>query len=99
MMMRGVSTLLLLGFACASPAAEYWVSADNDVVGETETISARYEDTFVALSSRYNVGYEALRRANPGVDAWLPGEGTKIVIPNRVVLPRAPRRGIVVNIA
>jgi L,D-transpeptidase ErfK/SrfK len=98
-MIRALSTLLICGFASAAPAAEYWISGDNEVVGETETISARYEDTFVALSHQYNVGYEALRRANPGVDAWLPGEGTKIVIPNRVVLPRAPHRGIVVNIA
>ncbi|HZF31287.1 MAG TPA: L,D-transpeptidase family protein [Gammaproteobacteria bacterium] len=102
-MIRGVFPLLLAsslcGFASAAPAAEYWLSGENEVVGETETISARYEDTFVALSHQYNVGYEALRRANPGVDAWLPGEGTKIVIPNRAVLPRAPHRGIVVNVA
>ncbi|HEX5049745.1 MAG TPA: L,D-transpeptidase family protein [Gammaproteobacteria bacterium] len=99
-MFRGVLGLFLLcGCVSAAPAAEYWVSGDNEVVGETRVISARYEDTFVALSSRYNVGYEALRRANPGVDAWLPGEGTKIVIPDRVVLPRAPHRGIVVNVA
>lgn len=102
-MIRGVFPLLLAaslcGFASVAPAAEYWVSGENEVVGETETISARYEDTFVALSLQHNVGYEALRRANPGVDAWLPGEGTKIVIPNRVVLPRAPHRGIVVNVA
>jgi L,D-transpeptidase ErfK/SrfK len=99
-MIRRISTVLLLcGFASVAPAAEYWVSGDNEVVGETKIISAKYEDTFVALSSRYNVGYEALRRANPGVDAWLPGEGTKILIPDRVVLPRAPHRGIVVNVA
>ena len=99
-MIRGASILFLLcGYVSAAPAAEYWVVGDNEVVGETKVISARYEDTFVALSNQYNVGYEALRRANPGVDAWLPGEGTKIVIPDRLVLPRAPHRGIVVNVA
>ena len=35
----------------------------------------------------------------PHVDPWLPGEGTKIVIPTQFVLPRAPNRGIVVNVA
>jgi L,D-transpeptidase ErfK/SrfK len=40
-----------------------------------------------------------LRQANPDVDEWLPGEGTKITIPSFYVLPRAPRRGIVVNVA
>jgi len=45
------------------------------------------------------VGYEALKRANPGVDPWLPGEGTRVVIPTQFVIPHAPQRGIVVNIA
>ena len=71
----------------------------DEVFGEVQVVAARYEDTFVSLARTYNVGYEALRRANPGVDPWLPGEGTKIVIPTQFVLPRAPHRGIVVNVA
>ena len=31
----------------------------------------------MSLARTYNVGYESLRRANPGVDPWLPGEGTQ----------------------
>jgi L,D-transpeptidase ErfK/SrfK len=38
-------------------------------------------------------------RANPGVDAWLPGEGTRVVLPTQFVLPDAPTEGIVVNLA
>jgi L,D-transpeptidase ErfK/SrfK len=51
------------------------------------------------LARTYNVGFEELKQANPDVDAWLPGEGTKITIPSRYVLPRAAQRGIVVNVA
>jgi L,D-transpeptidase ErfK/SrfK len=92
--------LLPLGLlASAASAAEYWVPQQDEVFGEDQVVAARYEDTFVALARTYNVGYEALRRANPGVDPWLPGEGTKVVIPTRFVLPRAPHRGIVVNVA
>lgn len=80
-------------------AAEYALAPGQDLIGEARVIAARYEDTFVSLAREHNVGYEALRRANPGVDAWLPGEGTAIVIPAQFVLPRAPRRGIVVNVA
>jgi L,D-transpeptidase ErfK/SrfK len=88
-----------LSMAASAGAAEYPLTAGIDVIGEVQIISARYEDTFVDLARTYNVGYEELRRANPGVDAWLPGEGTQIVIPTRYVLPNTPRRGIVVNIA
>ena len=91
--------LALALFAGGASAAEYWIGPQDEVFGEVQVVAARYEDTFVSLARTYNVGYEALRRANPHVDPWLPGEGTKIVIPTQFVLPRAPNRGIVVNVA
>jgi L,D-transpeptidase ErfK/SrfK len=94
-----VSTLLLLTLGARAQAAEYWVADSDEVFGELQHVKARYEDTFVGLARAYDVGFESLRRANPGVDAWLPGEGTEITIPTRFVLPRAPRRGIIVNVA
>jgi L,D-transpeptidase ErfK/SrfK len=90
--------LLSLG-ASSAFAAEYSVPQHDEMFGAVQVISAHYEDTFVAFAQTYNVGYEALKRANPGVDPWLPGEGTRVVIPTQFVLPRAPQRGIVVNIA
>jgi len=80
-------------------AAEFVLPKDHDVIGEVQRITARHEDTFVRLGRQYGVGYEELKLANPNVDAWLPGEGTEIVIPTRFVLPRARREGIVVNVA
>lgn len=100
-MLRVIALSLLslsLGARAAS-AAEFWLAEGDEVFGEVRVIEARHEDTFVGLARAHNVGYEELRQANPGVDAWLPGEGTKITIPTRYVLPRAPRRGIVVNVA
>lgn len=94
-----LSLLLSLFAAPMSWAAEYWLAEGDEVFGEVRVIEARHEDTFVSLARTYNVGYEELRQANPGVDAWLPGEGTKITIPSRYVLPRAAQRGIIVNIA
>jgi L,D-transpeptidase ErfK/SrfK len=80
-------------------AAEYELHADSDVIGEIIVHTAKHEDTFARLAREYNVGREELRRANPGVDEWLPGEGTQIIIPSQYVLPNAPRRGVVINIA
>jgi L,D-transpeptidase ErfK/SrfK len=87
----------LLAGASAS-AADYLVAEGQDIIGAPRVIEAQYEDTFASLARTHNVGFEALRRANPGVDAWLPGEGTKIAVPVQFVLPRAPRYGIVVNL-
>ncbi len=72
---------------------------DQQVVGELQVIEARYEDTFVDIARAYNVGFDELIEANPGVDAWLPGEGTRIVLPTRYILPDAPYEGIVINLA
>ena len=98
-MRQAVLGIMLAAFAGGASAAEYWLSDQSEIVGQVQVIKARYEDTFVALARKYDVGYEALRQANPDVDPWLPGEGTEIVIPSQYVLPRAPHTGIVVNVA
>jgi L,D-transpeptidase ErfK/SrfK len=99
-MLRAVlAGLSFMSLAGAAHAAEYWIAEGDDVFGAVAVVAARHEDTFVGLARTHNVGYEELRQANPGVDAWLPGEGTKIAIPKLYVLPRAPRSGIVVNVA
>ena len=74
------------------------IAADSDVVGEVQVIRARYEDTFVDIARAYDLGYDELVQANPGVDPWLPGAGTRIVLPTQFILPDAPREGIVLNI-
>jgi L,D-transpeptidase ErfK/SrfK len=62
-------------------------------------VVARSEDTLADLARRYNLGYDQIVAANPGVDPWLPGEGRSIVLPTRFTLPAAPREGIVINLA
>jgi L,D-transpeptidase ErfK/SrfK len=71
---------------------------EGDLIGETQVIFARHENTFSAIGRQYNLGYEEMRRANPGVDQWLPGEGTPIYLPTQSILPEAPRDGIVINV-
>jgi L,D-transpeptidase ErfK/SrfK len=93
-----VALLCALGAGAAHAASYLLPPAGIDVVGEVKRIRARYEDTFVDLARHYDVGYQELVQANPGVDPWLPGEGVEIVIPTRFVLPGAPRAGIVLNI-
>jgi L,D-transpeptidase ErfK/SrfK len=98
MLRAAIALVVFAVYAVVARAAEFDVSPDQDLVGRVRVIEARYEDTFVTLARTYDLGYEELRSANPDVDAWLPGEGTKIVLPTQYVLPRAPRRGIVINV-
>ncbi len=71
----------------------------DDVVGGLQRIYARDDDTLSDIARRFNLGYEEIVSANPGVDPWLPKAGTEIVVPTQFVLPEAPRRGVVINLA
>ncbi|MDY6841092.1 MAG: L,D-transpeptidase family protein [Pseudomonadota bacterium] len=74
-------------------------SVRGDLAGELGVFETRYEDTFADIGNRLAMGYLELVKANPGVDPWLPGEGTTITLPRQYVLPDARREGIVINLA
>jgi L,D-transpeptidase ErfK/SrfK len=80
-------------------STQFRLSPGQDVVGEIQVIRANYEDTFVDIASAYGLGFDELVAANPDIDPWLPGEGTRVVLPTRFVLPVAARDGLVLNIA
>jgi L,D-transpeptidase ErfK/SrfK len=69
------------------------------VVGVLQVTHTRHEDTLADIARRFDLGFDEVARANPGVDPWLPGEGTRIVLPTQFVLPEAPAEGLVINIA
>jgi len=83
----------------ASQAATYVLPpADVDVIGAVQTVSARHEETLLDIARAHGLGFDDIVRANPGVDPWVPGEGTQVTLPTRFVLPRAERRGLVLNL-
>ena len=73
--------------------------AQQNVVGALQETTVGKDDTLTDIARRFNLGYEELLRANPGVDPWLPGVGRTIILPTRFVLPDAPHDGVVINIA
>lgn len=90
-------TAALPGAAVA--AAYSLASEDTEVVGAVTTIRVKYEDSLASVAEEYGLGYRELIDANPDVDPWIPGEGTEVVLPTAYVLPRAPREGVVINVA
>ena len=71
----------------------------EDIVGEVQVIKAKYEDTFADIGTANDLGYLEMGAANPGVEPWLPGVDTEIILPTRFILPPGPREGIVINLA
>jgi L,D-transpeptidase ErfK/SrfK len=81
------------------PNAFVLLDAEQTLVGEPQVVFARKEDTLSDLAREYGLGYDELLAANPGIDPWLPGENTAIMLPTQYVLPALPKTGVVLNIA
>lgn len=92
--------LLLLCTECAGFAASFPLPPPGtDIVGRIRIVSAKAGDTLLDVARRHDLGYNEITEANPDVDPWLPGAGTRIVLPTQFILPDAPRHGIVLNLA
>ncbi|MFC3284943.1 L,D-transpeptidase family protein [Litchfieldella rifensis] len=85
--------------ASERPKGHYRLPEEGNVVGESYTVKSHAEDTLLDIARQHNVGYNEIRRANPDVNVWVPGEGTEVVIPARHILPPGQREGVVINVA
>src|SRR6185437_5738950 len=85
----------------SAPVATFKFELDpkDDLIGQLEVTHTTKDDTLVDIARLFDLGYEEISRANPGVDMWVPGAGHKVVLPTEFVLPAVPHSGIVINIA
>lgn len=90
---------LAASLSMTARAVEFPLREDGAaLIGEVKRVRTRYEDTLIELARQHSLGYEELVRVNKGVDPWLPGAGTEILIPGQRLLPPGERDGIVVNL-
>ncbi len=94
-----ITLFLLLGTHFTAFSDTYTLNKAHNVIGEVKTIRAHREDTFIKIAHQFDLGYEELIRANPGVDPWLPAEGSQIVLPTRFILPEDKSEGIHINLS
>lgn len=101
---RALATLLLAVTAYSQsafavvynlPAANSRLLGDNIEI----TVPADSKLPLEAFAAQYQMGLSNMLEANPGVDVYLPKAGSKLIIPQQLILPDAPREGIVVNSA
>ncbi len=75
------------------------ISGDDDVIGRIASVRVQKGDTLPDIARHFGLGVNEISAANPGVDIWAPESGERIVLPLMFILPDAPRRGIVINLA
>lgn len=97
-----VSSLLLVSALQASRATTYPLPPEGSrLVGSNITITIPEGNTepLEHFAAMYGLGLSNMLEANPGVDPYLPAPGSQLIIPQQVILPDTPRKGIVVNSA
>lgn len=91
--------VLLMFWPIPGRGATFFLPTDgSNIVGQLQVVTADSHNTLLDIARHFDLGYEEITIANPGVSIWLPGEGTQIVVPTEFILPPRPWRGIVVNI-
>jgi len=75
------------------------VAGGDDVIGRLAVVRLEEGDTLPDIARHFSLGINAISAANPGVDVWVPEAGERILLPLSFVLPDAPRKGIVINLA
>jgi L,D-transpeptidase ErfK/SrfK len=78
---------------------EFSVAKGDDVIGRLAFISLEKGDTLPDIARHFSLGINGVSAANPGVDIWVPKAGERIMLPLSFILPDAPIKGIVLNLA
>ncbi|MEI8600804.1 L,D-transpeptidase family protein [Shewanella sp. PP-Sp27a-2] len=101
-MLRTTALLLTLVFPSLSAlATEYPLpAAQSRLIGENQYYTVpEGKHTLEDIAAKYQLGLSNLLEANLGVDPFLPKPGSQLLIPLQLILPNAPREGIVINVA
>ncbi|MCE9677920.1 L,D-transpeptidase family protein [Shewanella sp. AS1] len=98
-MMRKLLLFILCLYPSVLLANVYSLPSNGGrLIGELQTHVVKKGDYFKTIADQYNIGIIELMESNPGVDPFLPKPGSKLVIPTQMLLPDAPRKGIVINL-
>jgi L,D-transpeptidase ErfK/SrfK len=73
-------------------------SGATSIVGELDTYVVEDGDTLLDVGRHFDLGYNEMTSANPGVDPWMPSRDEVLVIPTEFILPEARPLGVIVNI-
>jgi L,D-transpeptidase ErfK/SrfK len=97
-----LAAVLAVLISCPAPASSFAAGnpVKGSIIGRRATRVVGNFESLLEIARQFGIGYRAITDANPGVDAFVPDPGSRIVLPTEWILPDAPiREGIVINIA
>jgi len=92
---------LLAGLSATAlaPAAVHAAPRGGDLIGRLRFHLTRRETILLDVARQWDLGILEISAANPGIDPWIPPPDRLVLLPTAHLLPDAPRRGIVINLA
>jgi L,D-transpeptidase ErfK/SrfK len=78
---------------------KFAIAKDSRIVGGLAEITVQEGDTLPDIARHFGLGYNEVIIANPAISPWTPEPGARVLLPLRFILPDAPRKGIVLNLA
>ncbi len=99
--------LLCLLFYCsaaliwASPHSNtlFLIGKESSVIGVTREYRVKDNESLIEIARMFKLGYNEIVDANPGLDPFVPKNGSSVLIPSSWILPDSDREGIVINIS
>jgi L,D-transpeptidase ErfK/SrfK len=96
-----ISFLYLVTFLLMTAPPTYAVilSRAEGYIGELRQYRVKDRESLIEIARRFDLGFNEIADANPGVDPFLPKTGSVVTIPTVWIPPAAPPRpAIVINI-
>ena len=80
-------------------ATEFVLQPHQRIVGHLQFHQIKKGENFIELAQQYEVGYDALRAANPYLDSEHPLVGAVAIIPSQFIIPKPEANHIIINLA
>jgi L,D-transpeptidase ErfK/SrfK len=97
-LIAAVAVLSLPDPAAGSDAFRF--DNQNEVLGKIRRYSVKNNESLYEIGRTYKTGFNEIVAANPGIDPYVPGKGTKLILPTSWILPDTSRAtGIVINLS
>ncbi len=102
--MKKVATIisLLLLICHRTDAATYVFSRGGSdyLIGSATTYTLKERESLIEVARKFDLGYNEIAAANPGLDPFVPGKDNIVSIPTSWILPDiSTREGIVINLS
>ena len=101
-MYKNLIILLCILFSPSYLAASGAFPIDNEnkaIIGKSSTLILKDNETLIELARAYDTGYNEIVDANKDIDPWIPGKGSRVVLPTSWLLPELLDNGIIINLA